>query len=160
MMRALLLVLAVAGCSKPHHVDAGGWSAVGIGSVFESETVTRLEKPFEHETTGTIKHTLVARNDSEASVQLEISGGSAQVVKMPLRLDEPQSCPGMTVTTSQEKCTTPAGTFDCTRTTVETRHSSTVTWTAKSIPVPIKSVVKNDNLTTTTELTVASVAAR
>jgi hypothetical protein len=158
-MRAIVVALAIAGCSRPHHVEEG-WAAVGVGTVFESETVTRLEHPFAHETTGRLKQTLVAVNDREASVRIELADGTtqtAQVVKMPLRHEEPEPCPGTTVTTSQEICTTPAGTFVCTRTTVEVRHgattSSNVTWTAKAIPVPIKSIVSNENLTTTTELT-------
>lgn len=161
----LICVVAVtAGCSRakaPAKVQT--WSTVPIGSVFETKTVTRLDKPFVHETETKTRQTLVARDDVEASIKIEISGSPAQTTKLPLRAaDAPASCPGSTVTTSQEKCTVPAGTFDCTKTTLEIRDGdatrSTVTWTAKSVPVPIKSVVTNENMTTTTVLT--SIALR
>jgi hypothetical protein len=114
-----------------------------------------------HETTTTTKHTLVARNESEASIKLEISEGSAtsaHEMRVALRQGEaPPPHDGSTVTNTDETCTVPAGTFACTRTTVELRRGdttrSTVTWTAKRIPVPIKSIMTNENMTITTELT-------
>jgi hypothetical protein len=128
--------------------------------------VTRLEKPFVHETATTTKQTLIARNDTEASVKIEIAEGtavSAQDAKILLRQDAPALAhAGSKVTTADEKCTVPAGTFECTRTTVEAHDGdvtrSTVTWTTKSIPVPLKSVVTNENMTVTTELTSIAVA--
>jgi hypothetical protein len=165
-MRAIVILFVVAGCSsrgsaKTQRANVDPWSTVAIGSVFESRTVTHLERPFVHdESETTTKQTLVARNDSEASIKIEISEGtklSVQDMKIPFRSNEAPPCEGTTVTTVDDECTVPAGTFQCTRTTVEVRHGddikSTVTWTAKSIPVPIKSVVKNENMTTTTELT-------
>jgi len=170
-MRAIVAVivvgtLSITGCSSRGSsktrsgANVDPWSTVGVGSVFESRTLTRLERPFVHQSETTTKQTLVARNDSEASIKIEISEGSklsVQDVRIPLRHDEAPPCLGSTVTTADDECTVPAGTFHCTRTTVEVRQGdetrSTVTWTAKSIPVPIKSVVKNENMTTTTELT-------
>ncbi len=163
----LLGAIVIAGCSnaaKPTAPDddaADGWGTAKVGSVFESRTVTRLERPFAHETDTTIKQTLVAINVTEASVKIEMGSAgaapTAQEVKVSLRTDAPPPHDGSTVTRSEEKCSVPAGTFDCTRTSVEVRQGdvtrSTVTWTAKRIPVPIKSVVTNENLTTTTELT-------
>lgn len=163
----LLAAIASAGCSerdkpRPQDNDAvDGWSAAGIGSVFESRTVTRLERPVVHVTETTTRQTLIAINAAEASVKLELgSAGAAttvQEVKVPLKTEELAAHDGSTVTRSEEKCTVPAGTFDCTKTSREVRQGdvtrSTVTWRAKRIPVPIKSVVTNENLTTTTELT-------
>lgn len=168
---SFVAVLAVAACSsrdtKPtarESVDP--WRAVGIGSVFESRTVTRLERPFAHQTETTTRQTLLARNDAEASIKIELMSAGAGVsvsdVTVPLRADKVEPCEGTSVTTSEETCTVPAGTFDCTRTTVEVRQGdvtrSTVTWTTNGIPVPLKSVVANENMTTTTELTHLAVA--
>jgi hypothetical protein len=163
-MRWLLVIALIGGCSKAtpdEHADP--WRTASIGTVYESKTVTRLEQPFAHETETMTTQTLVARTDSEASIQLEISersAMSAQRIQVPFRHDElrpPHD--GSIVTTAADKCTVPAGTFDCTRTTVEIRHGvSTVTWTAKRIPVPLKSIVTNENMTITTELT--RIAAR
>lgn len=171
-MRRIVFVfvgaLVVTGCSRrtasrAEHIQP--WSTVGIGSVYESRTVTRMEKPFAHQTETTMKQTLVARNESEASVKIEISEGSATAardVKIPLRPREVPPHDGSTVTQTEETCTVPAGTFGCTRTTVEIRQGdatrSTVTWTAPQVPVPIKSVVTNENMTITTELTSLTVA--
>jgi hypothetical protein len=162
----VVAALVVVGCSKRATPTSAGdedrspWSTAPIGSVYESRTVTRMEKPFAHETETTTKQTLVARNESEASIKLEISEGTAttaQVVKVPLR--QPAAMPahdGTIATKAADTCTVPAGTFDCTRATIEIRQGdathSNVTWTAKRIPVPIKSVVTNENMTVTTEL--------
>jgi hypothetical protein len=164
----MLVALVATACSsrastsKPAEARAQTWGTVPIGSVYETRTVTRLEKPFVHETETTTKQTLLARSDVEASIKLEISGLPAQDVKAPLHQDDAAACEGSTVTTSDEKCTVAAGTFDCTKTTIEVKDGeatkSTVTWTTKSIPVPLKTVVTNEAMTTTTELT--SVAQR
>ncbi|MBA2322163.1 MAG: hypothetical protein H0V89_13545 [Deltaproteobacteria bacterium] len=162
VVAVVLGALGVTGCSRRASNDAhvSPWSTVGIGSVFVSRSVTRMEKPFAHVTETTTKQTLVARTGSEASVKIEISEGSAtaaQDVKIPLREDLVQPHDGSTVTTSEETCTVPAGTFQCTRTTVEMTRgdatSSSVTWTTKQIPVPLRSIVTNENMTVTTELT-------
>jgi hypothetical protein len=164
-MRWLLVVALIGGCSRPSTPDshADPWRTASIGSVYETKTVTRLEKPFAHETETTTKQTLLARTESEASIQLEVFEGSAtsaQRIQVPLRRDElrpPHD--GSTVSTVEESCTVPAGTFQCTKTTVEARQGvSSVTWTAKRVPVPLKSVVTNENMTITSELT--RIAAR
>ena len=162
-MRAIIVIAIVAGCSAkaPNHGNRDPWSTVKIGSVFESRAVTRMERPFARVTETTTKQTLIARTSSEASVKIEIVEGeksSAQNVTISLRRDAAMPPhDGSTVTTTDETCTVPAGTFDCTRTTVEIRQGdatrSSVTWRAKAIPVPIKSVVTNENMTITTELT-------
>ena len=159
----VFVAVIVVGCSskRSHDANVHPWRAVRIGSVFESRTVTSMERPFASVTETTTKQTLVARSDAEASVKIEIVEGaktSAQEVKIPLR-DDASTSPhdGSMVTTTHETCTVPAGTFECTRTAAEIRQGdatrSTVTWRAKSIPVPIKSIVTNENMTITTELT-------
>jgi hypothetical protein len=167
MRRAVVLVaLAVVACTKRAATPVGDdtrspWSTTPIGSVYETRTVTRMQKPFAQETETVTRQTLLARNDSEASIKLEITEGTAttaQEVKVLLkRAPEMPPHDGAVVTTkADDTCTVPAGTFSCTRTTVEARHgdatSSNVTWTARRVPVPIKSVVTNDNMTITTEL--------
>ena len=170
MRRIALLFLVgvvVLGCSRGGSSTSGKgdpWSTVAIGSVFVTKTMTLMQTPFVHETVATTKQTLLARDAAEVTVKLEITEGdrtTTQDVKIPLRQDEPKPHDGSTVTTAEEKCTVPAGTFDCTRTTMELHDGdvtrSTETWRAKNIPVPIKSVVTNENMTVTTELTSLSV---
>jgi hypothetical protein len=172
MRRIAFIVSFVFACSKPgankppRDEAANPWSTVGIGSVFESRTVTHMEKPFAHETETTTRQTLLARSESEASIKLELAEGSGMTtheMKVPLHADQMPPHDGSVVTTTaDEVCLVPAGTFPCTRTTVEVHQgdatNSTVTWTAKQIPVPIKAVVTNENMTITTELTRVAVA--
>ena len=166
IVQVFVALLAITACSSRRttktsdNANVNSWSTVHIGSVYETKTVTRLEKPFVHETETTTKQTLIARNETEASIKIEIAEGtalSAQDVKVSLHQDAELAHTGSKVTTASDTCTVPAGTFDCTRTTVEVRDGdvtrSTVTWTAKKIPVPVKSVVTNENMTVTTELT-------
>jgi hypothetical protein len=159
----IVLLVVVAGCSSrgtSNDAKLHPWSTARVGSVFVSRSVTRMEKPFANVTETTTRQTLLARNESEASVRLEIAEGSAtsaQDVTIPLRQDATQPHDGSTVATADEVCTVPAGTFPCTRTTVEMNQGgatrSSVTWTAKKIPVPLRSIVTNENMTVTTELT-------
>ena len=165
IMTVIVAGLAIAGCSnspkQTDHASADPWSTVGVGTVFETTTVTRLERPFVHQSETTTRQTLIAKSDAEVSIKLEVTSAgrvSAQDIKVLLRHDEAEACTATTVTTTaDETCTVPAGTFECTRTTREVREGnvtrSTMTWTAKNVPVPIKSVVTNENMTTTTELT-------
>ncbi len=171
MRRIVFVVVAVvAACSgkSSSNTEAedgrSAWSVVGIGSVFVTKSVTRMQKPFEHQTETTTTHTLVARTDAEASVKIEITEGaktSAVETKVPLRQDVSAPHDGSTVTKGEETCTVPAGTFSCTRTTVEVRQGdvtrSTVTWNAKKIPVPLRTIVTNENMTMTSELTTLTV---
>jgi hypothetical protein len=159
VVAVVLGALAITGCSKRESSHVDPWGTVGIGSVFVSRSVTRMEKPFAHVTETTLKQTLMARNSSEASVRIEISEGSttsARDVKIPLRQEPVKSHDGSTVTASEETCTVPAGTFQCTRTTVEVAQGnatrSNVTWTANNLPVPLRTIVTNENMTVTTEL--------
>jgi hypothetical protein len=174
-MRHIALVVVVGalvlGCSSKRAKTADDptvspWFSVGIGSVFESKTVTRMQQPFTHESETTTRQTLVSRTDKEASIKLEIIDGAAttvQDVKVPRRQSPAtMTHDGSTVATADETCTVPAGTFECTRMTQEIQQGdvirSTVTWRAKKIPVPIKAVVTNENMTMTTELTRISIA--
>ena len=171
-MRGIAVVVVVGllavGCgkkAKPADPRDSAWFTVGIGSVYESKTVTQLKSPFEHATETTMRQTLVSRTDKEASIKLEIiegTGTTVQDLKVPRRQDEVAPHDGSKVTTADETCTGPAGTFECTRTTVEVQQDeivrSTVTWRAKGIPVPVKVVVSNENMTMTTELTKMTVA--
>jgi hypothetical protein len=156
MRFALIFIVLVTACSKrAPSVEPTGWSAVRVGSVYESKTVTRMQQPFVHETETTTRQTLLARNDSQASIKLEIAEGgarSAQDVQVPLHQDAVMPHDGTPVTTAEETCVVPAGTFPCTRTTITGVGGSMVTWTAKRVPVPIRSVVTNANMTITTEL--------
>jgi hypothetical protein len=164
-MRALGLVvvaaLGIAGCSSKRTEDpnASAWTTAKIGTVYESTTITQMVKPFERQTVTTTRHTLLGRTKTEAKLKLELTEGdktTASDVNVPLQQAPVRSHDGSTVTTAQEKCMVPAGTFECTKTTVEVHQSdvtrSTVTWTAKQIPVPVKQVVTNENMTMTTEL--------
>jgi len=177
MRRSSLLIvplaLVVVACSKraPAPVldeRVSAWSTAPIGSVYEMRTVTRMEKPFAHETETLTRQTLVARTDNEASIKLEMSEGSAttaQVVTVPLRRAEAMPAHGGTITTkAQDTCTVGAGSFPCTRATTEIRQGdatrSNVTWTATQFPVPIKSMVTNENMTITTELLAATPGPR
>lgn len=162
---ALVGALLVLGCSGRKHAatssdDAGSWSSVGIGSVFVTRTITQLQQPFVHETETTTTQTLLARDASEALIKLVIAEGastSTQDVKVPLR-QAPPVAPhdGSTLNSTKARCTVPAGTFDCTKTTHEIRQDDKVrsmeTWLVARFPIPIKTVVKNENMTATTEL--------
>ena len=160
----LIIALVIAGCSEPApRADNAhaSWSNVRIGSIYETRSVTRLQKPFVHETEITTRQTLLARTGTEASIRLVINEGSATTahdIHVPLR-DDKLTPPhdGRTITMAKETCAVPAGTFDCMRTTVEIQQGdltrSTSTWTAQTVPVPIKTVVMNENMTITTELT-------
>jgi hypothetical protein len=168
---ALVGALLVLGCSgrKPAATstdEAGSWSSVGIGSVFVTRTITRLQQPFVHETETTTTQTLIARDAAEASIELVIAEGantSTQDVKVPLR-QAPPVAPhdGSTLNSSKGKCTVPAGSFDCTMTTHEIRQGdkvrSTETWLVARLPIPIKTVVTNENMTATTELMAVTLA--
>jgi hypothetical protein len=158
---AIVLLLGGLGCSKHARDDHGSpWTRVGIGSVFVTRSVTRMQKPFEHVTETTIKQTLVGRTDTEASVRLEIAEGSQTSThdeKITLWQDPVLPHDGSTMTTTEEVCTVPAGTFPCTKTDVELTQGdvtrSNVTWTSKKVPVPLRSIVTTENMTITTELT-------
>jgi len=157
MRFVLVAIVVVAGCSKrAPSVEPTGWSAARVGTVYESKTVTRMQQPFAHETETTTRQTLLARNESQASIKIEIAEGSAtsaQDVQVPLHQDEVMPHDGSPVMKTDETCVVPAGTFECTRTTISgAGGASMVTWTAKRVPVPIRSVVTNANMTITTEL--------
>src|SRR5687767_8188965 len=164
-MRAIGLVLVVAlgvvGCSSKRAEDpnASAWTTAKIGTVYQSTTITNMVKPFERQTVTTTKHTLLGRTKTEAKLKLELSEGdktTASDVTVPLQQAPVNTHDGSTVTTTEEKCMVPAGTFECTKTSVEVHQGdvarSTVTWTAKQVPVPVKQVVTNENMTMTTEL--------
>ena len=163
-MRAVVTIVVLVACARHREQvdkkEVDPWSTVAIGSVFETKTVTHMDRPFVHDTITTTKQTLVGRTDAEAAVRLEMTtDGSDPVateIKIPLG-QRTKPCPEAAVTTANEKCIVPAGLIDCTKTSVELRQGdvikSTVTWTAARIPVPVKSVVKNENMTTVTELT-------
>jgi hypothetical protein len=158
----VLGVLTITSCSKRESSHVNPWGTVGIGSVFVSRSVTRMEKPFAHVTETTTKQTLVARDGSTASVRIEISEGSAtstQDLQIPLGQEPVPPHDGSRVTSSEETCTVPAGTFQCTRTSVEVAVAqsgatrSNVTWTTNTVPVPLRTIVTTENMTVTTELT-------
>lgn len=166
MRLTFVALLVVTGCSRgatrstPDDAHANPWSTAPVGSVYETRTVTRMQNPFVHQTESTTKQTLVARNEAEVSIKLEISEGAAtssQDVRIPLRQETVAAHDGSRTLKTDETCTVPAGTFECTKTAIELRHGeatrSTVTWTAKNIPVPVRSIVTNANMTITTELT-------
>jgi hypothetical protein len=157
----VVVALGVAGCSSKPAVDpnASAWTTAKLGTVYESTTITQMVKPFERQTVTTTKHTLLGRTKTEAKLKLELAEGdktTASEVSVPLQQAPVNSHDGSTVTTAEEKCMVPAGTFDCTKTTVEVHQGevtrSTVTWTAKKVPVPLKQIVTNENMTMTTEL--------
>lgn len=169
---ALVGALVLIGCSGRKRAATsadevpGSWSSVGIGSVFVTRTITHLQQPFVHETETTTTLTLLAREATEASVKLAITEGantSTRDVTFPLR-QEPPPAPhdGSTLNVTKGTCTVAAGTFDCTKTTHEIRQGDTVrsteTWQAARIPIPIKTIVTNENMTSTTELMSQTVA--
>jgi hypothetical protein len=162
LRRSAIILLVVAGCSdkaKPSApVKADPWAKVGVGTVFESKSVTQMEKPFAHTTETKTRHTLLARTDKEVSFKLELTTAKGEVSTQDVTLPVKQEVPDhWTVTTkAADQCTVGTQTFDCTRTMMELRDGavvrSTITWTAQNLPVPVKSVVTNENMTTTTEL--------
>jgi hypothetical protein len=161
MRRALWILTFVLAC-KGHGRDpnASPWSTVAIGTTYVSRTMTRMQKPFEHDTETVTKQTLVSRNGKTASVRLELGEGSAsttQDLQLPLHEIKVPPHDGSTVSTASEVCTVPAGTFRCTRTTVEIHQGdvtrSTVTWTDPTIAVPLRTIVTTENMTVTTDLT-------
>ena len=157
-MRCLALVVVIAGCSggKSAAPATNPWRTAKLGSVYESRSITRMQKPFEHTTESTTKQTLLARTATAATVKLELSEGSStssQDVTIALREDAPAPHDGSSITKSEETCTVPAGTFHCTRISVELGEtSSMVTWTTARVPVPLRSIVTNDSMTITSEL--------
>lgn len=160
----VLAASAVTGCSTHDSAQDDAWATVGIGSVFVSRSVTRMDKPFEHVTETTLKQTLVGRDAAEAAVRIEMTEGSATSthdVKLPLHQEIVQPHDGSKVASVEETCTVPAGTFQCTRTTIEMIDGgatrSNVTWRSKKFPVPLRTIVTNDNMTVTTELTSVAV---
>jgi hypothetical protein len=161
----MMSALVATACSKrAATVGDSSWRTAPIGSVYETRTVTRMEKPFAHETETRMTQTLIARNEVEASIKLEMSEGStmtSQVVTVPLKQPDAMPAHDGTITTkAEDTCTVGAGTFPCTRATTEAHPGdasrSNTTWTASGYPVPIKSVVRNENMTITTELVAMS----
>src|SRR5438309_8826915 len=174
--RLMVLALALAaGClgerdrSEPANAEALSWKAVAIGSVFETRTVTHLQRPLVRDTVTETRQTLVAKTGTEAAIQLETSlegaPRSAQKVNVPLQWAvDPPACEAVSTQTSNERCSVPAGTFDCKKTRLQCRDGhasrSSTTWTAAGIPIPVKSVLENENLTSTTELTRSAAPSR
>lgn len=157
-MRAILMTLVVvAGCAKRPATPAKQEAPQPrVGSVYVTKTVTTMRAPYEHEAVTTTKHTVVARTERDVSLTVSDDGGTYDVI-VPLAPPVVSAHDGSTVTKVDEMCVVPAGTFECTRTSIELRQGdarrSSVTWTAKTIPVPIKSIVTNENMTIATELT-------
>jgi len=154
----LLLGAFAAGCpgepgrSEPPNSEALSWKAVAVGSVYDTRTVTHLQRPVVHDTVTETRQTLVAKTGAEAEIQI-----GTTVVKVPLQAAiDPPACEAVSTEISNERCTVPAGTFDCKKTKMEVRDGhasrSTTTWTAAGIPIPVKSVLENENLISTTEL--------
>ena len=193
---ALGSVLLVAGCSDHPadpavHATAPGstalssaaaasspWRSVPIGTVFETETATKL-------TNGAIapivktRQTLLAKDEQGVTLKIEtgmVGEATKPVeVKVPYVLPEykpktqQDGCPipigskerplpiMPTTEKSDEKCTVPAGTFQCVKTRLEVRQGTvsrlTETWMAQDVPVAVQSVTTNEAMVSTMRLT-------
>lgn len=135
---------------------ASPWRTLAIGTFFETRILTHLEKPIVLENVTTQRQTLSARDGSFGTVKVELTTNGMAMAPYESRVSLDLE-PSLALDASDETVTVPAGRFACRKTTVETKEgelaTTTETWTAKDLPVPVKRVVKNANLTSTLELT-------
>jgi hypothetical protein len=132
------------------------WRTLGIGTAFEARIVTHVETPSALETETIQRQTLTARDARFATVRVEVvTNGIASPAReslVPLdSLDGEEPAPA-----ASEDVTVPAGTFACRKSVVETREggatTTTETWTAPGLPLPVKRVVRGAGATATLEL--------
>ncbi len=189
-------VLLVAGCSDHPadpavHATAPGstalssaaaacspWRSVAIGTVFETETATKLSNGAIAPIVKT-RQTVLAKDAEGVTVKLEtgmVGEATKPVeVKIPYVLPEykpkteQDGCPipvgskerplplVPTSDKTNENCTVPAGTFQCVKTRLEVRQGKTQllteTWMAQDIPVAVQAITTNPAMVSTSRLT-------
>src|SRR5207244_1241607 len=128
------------------------WRSVGVGSVFETETVTDIEKPKIARSVLTTRQTVVARDAEGVTLEVETSLAGqpmpVSTVKIPFAL--PGSARGdlPKPETTSEDCAVPAGRFSCERTKLDVHQGSvarsSVTWMAREVPVAVKFMLSNE----------------
>jgi hypothetical protein len=135
--------------------------AARVGAVFESRTRTHVSQPLVHDTEQRTRETVVARTAGELVLEVESSAAGVTGGRFERRVpleggSPPEACPSARIV--EERCTVPAGTFRCKRVEREGAGSGFTTWTAAGIPVPIRTVLTSESLTSTTELVRIAVA--
>jgi hypothetical protein len=139
----------------PPDAPTNPWRTLAVGSVFETRIVTHLEKPTVLDFTTMQRQTLSARDGRFATVRVEVvtNGIASPPQDSQIPLEEP---PSALSAAASESVTVPAGTFDCQKSVAESREgelaTTTETWTTAGLPLPVKRVVKNANMTSTLEL--------
>jgi hypothetical protein len=176
-----LLASAGQGTTSPAStaIPAGSpWRTVPVGTVYETETATKL-------TNGAVapmvktRQTVLAKD--EQGVTLKIESGMVGEATKPLEVKVPYVLPEYKPKTQQdgcpipvgskerplpimptseksnEKCTVPAGTFQCVKTRLEVRQGKvsalTETWMAQDVPVAVQSITTNQAMVSTMRLT-------
>src|SRR5581483_7511042 len=153
---AILLIFMLAGGGAAAFFllrgKSGGdpWASYGVGSTFELVVESKIEKPMASELKTEMKETLLAKTEESIKVRMETtmhgtnttSTAESEVPRHPKPGAEPEQKP---VEERRESVTVGAGTFDC-RYTKTVRDGLTVeSWTASDVPVPVKTVAKNDS---------------
>jgi hypothetical protein len=157
----LILLLGAGGAAAFFLLRGKGggdpWASYGPGSTFELVVETKIEKPMVSELKTDMKETLLAKTDESVKVKIETtmhgtnttSAAESDVPRHPKPGAEPEQKP---LEDRRESVTVGAGTFDC-RYTKTVRDGLTVeTWQSNDVPVPVKTVAKNESMTTTTTL--------
>jgi hypothetical protein len=163
--------------ASPRAPQSSPWRSVAVGTVFESETATRLRNGATAPLVKT-RQTVIAKDEEGVTLRVETGmiGEEArpQEIKVPYSIEPPKrpiqdGCPipigsrerplPITPTTDRrnEQCTVPAGTYQCVKTRLEVRQGKvaryTDTWMADDLPVAVQSVTVNEALESTMRLT-------
>jgi hypothetical protein len=136
-----------------------GWGLVGVGSSFETVTRTHFENGLPDIEKTTVQ--TVVGMDAEG-VSLHVESRQAGV---PLESQDPKASwkslagdpNAKKPETAHESVTVKAGTFECEVTAEKVADGTLKTWLTKSLPVPVKTEMKSEGVTSTSELIRADV---
>lgn len=160
----LLVMLVVVGGGglwffvlRGHH-GGGGWSHVAVGSTFEFELLTKMEKPVAMETKTQMKQSVVSRTEENVHVKTDTTmtvagttNTSTSEVDYPLH-QKVEGTPEKPVEEKDESVTVPAGTFKCHYTKTKKDDTTTELWMSDECPLPVKTVSTKEGLTSTMTL--------
>jgi len=157
----LLMVSAACGgeAAPPEEL---GWTGHALGSFYETKTTTVVGGAEGPEAVTFAKHTLLSKSADAVELSLHIRqpDGSESEAQVKLPANTPDKAfalpPEVTVQKVSESCTVPAGTFECTKTVLELgsgpSRRSVSHWTVAGFPLPVRTVVQNEAMTSLTEL--------
>ncbi len=137
------------------------WKDAGVGSVVEMKTLTDMTKPMAMKTESSMKQTLKAKDDKGYTLSTEMTAGgqtmpaSETTVEWPKTGGEAGKTDAKNKKIGDEDVKVGDKTYKCEhwQTESETAGVKSVidSWTHEGLA--IKSVMKNDNMTSTTEVT-------